>query len=69
MRITIDIDEEQLVRVQQATGIRKRSPAIRLAVDAFLQSLERQQFVRKVLEGRTDYTVSNDELEARGDYD
>jgi Arc/MetJ family transcription regulator len=69
MRITIDIDESNLAAVQQATGIRKRSPAIRRAVADYVRDLERKRFIRKVMEGKSDYALSNEELEARGTYD
>jgi Arc/MetJ family transcription regulator len=69
MRITVDIDETSLARIQKATGIRKRSPAVRRAVDDYVRELERKRFLRKVMEGRSDYGLTNDELEARGRYD
>ena len=69
MRITVDIDESQLRTIQQATGQRKKSPAIRQALDEFVAERKRKQFLLKVMEGRVDYGLTNDELEARGTYD
>jgi Arc/MetJ family transcription regulator len=69
MRITVDIDEKSLAAVQQATGLRKRSPAIRRAVADYVKDLEKKRFLRKVMEGKSDYSLSNEELEARGTYD
>ncbi len=69
MRITVDIDESQLRTIQQATGQRKKSPAIRQALDEFVAERKRKQFLLKVMEGSVDYGLTNDELEARGTYD
>lgn len=69
MRITVDIDESKLRVIQQATGQRKKSPAIRQALDAFVAERRRKQFLCKVMEGRVDYALTNDELEALGTYD
>lgn len=65
MRITVDIDEKQLRKIQQATGQKKKSPAVRRALDEFVAERQRKEFLRKVLEGRTDYAASNDDLETR----
>ena len=69
MRITIDIDETSLAAIQEATGIRKKSPAVRCAVEAYLRDLEKKQFLRRVLEGRSDYGMTNEQVEALGVYD
>lgn len=69
MRITVDIDESQLRTIQQATGQRKKSPAIRQALDEFVAERKRKQFLLKVMEGSVDYGLTNEELEARGTYD
>jgi len=69
MRITVDIDDKNLVAVVQATGIRKRSPAIRRAIADYVKDVERKRFLLKVMEGKTDYSSTNEELEARGTYD
>ena len=64
MRITVDIDEAQLKAVQRATGQKKMSPAIRQALDEFLANRRRKQFLNKVVEGKVDYSLTNDEVEA-----
>ena len=69
MRITVEIDDKHLASVQQATGIRKRSPALRRAIADYVKDLERKKFLRKVMEGKTDYSLTNEELEARSAYD
>lgn len=69
MRITIDIDDKQLSAIQAATGLKKKSPAVRNAVDCYLRDLEKKAFIRKVMEGHTNYSLNNYELEAFGEYD
>lgn len=69
MRITVDIDAQQLASIQKETGSRKKSKAVRCAVSSYLEGLARRRLLRKVLEGGTDYTLTNDELEALGTYD
>jgi Arc/MetJ family transcription regulator len=69
MRITVELDASELARVQKATGIGKKSPAVRRAVLEYLRERERQRFLQKVREGKTDYGLTNEELEARATYD
>ena len=69
MRLTVDIDEKELAEIQKATGIRKKSPAVKKAVEAYLCGLERRRFLQRVCEGRTDYSMTNEEIEAAGTYD
>ena len=69
MRITVELDDSELAKVQAATGIRKKSPAVRRALVEYLRDREKQRFLNKVREGRTDYGTTNDELEARTRYD
>ena len=69
MRLTVEIDDKELARLQKATGIRKKSPAVKKAVDDYLYNLERRRFLQRVCEGRTDYSTSNEEIEAAGTYD
>ncbi len=69
MRLTVEIDDNDLAQVQEATGIRKKSPAVKRAVESFLYALERRRFLQRVCEGRTDYSTSNRELEDAGTYD
>jgi len=69
MRITVELDESQLAAIQHATGISKKSPAVRQALQDYLAGLVRKCFLERVLRGETDYALTNAELEARGTYD
>jgi len=69
MRITIDIEDTSLVKIQQYTGIVKKSPAVRRALDCYVQDAAKKRFLAKVLAGRTDYALTNAELEELGTYD
>ena len=69
MRITVEIDDRDLASIQKATGISKRSPAIRQALRSYLRDLEKRRFLRQILDGKSDYSLTNDELEAMGTYD
>jgi metal-responsive CopG/Arc/MetJ family transcriptional regulator len=69
MRITVDIAEKDLASVQKSTGIRKRSPAVRQAIADYVREMERKQFLRRVMDGQSDYRTSNEELEARDTHD
>ena len=59
----------ELSRIQKATGIQKKSPAVKKAVEGYLHALDRQRFLQRVCEGRTDYSTTNEELEEAGTYD
>ena len=69
MRITIEIDESSLSEILKATGEKKKSPAIRQALEEYVAERRRRDFLRKVLQGQSDYGRSNQELEALGTYD
>jgi len=69
MRLTIDIDAKELKRIQTLTGQRKKSPAISQALADYLREHEKQRFIERVLTGQTDYSATNDELEAHDVYD
>ena len=69
MRITVDIDEAQLKAIQRETGNKKKSPAIRQALDEFVADRRRRQFLNRVMEGKVNYSLTNDEVEARATYD
>ena len=43
--------------------------AVRQALDEFVGERKRKQFLLKVMEGRVDYGLTNEELETRGTYD
>jgi Arc/MetJ family transcription regulator len=69
MRITFDIDANDLKQIQKITGQKKKSPAIGLALEDYLRMRERRAFIEKALAGRTNYALTNDELEARDVYE
>jgi Arc/MetJ family transcription regulator len=69
MRITVEIDANDLSSVQRATGIRKHSPAIRRAVVDYVKDLEKKRFLQRVMDGKTDYAMNNEDLEARDIHD
>ncbi|MEM9481243.1 MAG: type II toxin-antitoxin system VapB family antitoxin [Verrucomicrobiota bacterium] len=69
MRITVEIDEKRLREVCKFTGIEKKSPAVAAAVDGFIRQEQREAFLKKVLEGGTDYRASNEEIEASSAWD
>jgi Arc/MetJ family transcription regulator len=69
MRITVDLDENDLAELSRLTGVGKKSPAVALAVREFIRQKERELFLKKVLAGETDYALSNDELEAATKWD
>lgn len=69
MRITIDIDANDLKQIQKITGQKKKSPAINQVVTDYLKMRERRAFIESVLAGKTDYALTNDELEALDIYE
>ena len=69
MRITIDIDEQQLAAIQQATGITGKSPAVRRVIEDHLEGFARRRFLERVMAGETDYGLTNREIEDLGAYD
>jgi len=69
MRITVDIDEKVLRAVCDATGTPKKSPAVGHALKAYLKQRKKKALIQRVMEGRTDYRTTNEELEERSSYD
>lgn len=69
MRITFEIDVNDLKQIQKITGQKKKSPAISRALADFLRMRERQAFIERALSGQTDYALTNEELEARDVYE
>jgi len=69
MRVTIELDEKDIAKIKKTTGIQKISPAIRRACQEYLKSLEKKRFLASVLDGESDYSMTNEELEAMGTYD
>lgn len=65
MRITCDINTNDLKQIQKITGQKKKSPAINRALADFLRMRQRQAFIEKALAGQTDYALTNEDLEAR----
>lgn len=63
MRMTIEIEDTKLDEILSATGMRKKSPAVAVALDEFLENRRRLAFLDKVMAGKTDYQASNDEVE------
>ena len=69
MRITLEIDDDQLASIMRETGLRKKSPAIRQALTWYVREREKKQFLKKVMEGGSDYSLTNEQVEALGVYD
>jgi Arc/MetJ family transcription regulator len=63
MRITVEIDENLLAEIQRLTGERKQSPAVARALAEYLATKRRDEFLRSVLAGETDYSMENAEVE------
>mgnify|MGYP003382584000 CR=1 FL=1 len=63
MRITVELDEASLRKIQEVTGEKKKSPAVQKALQAFLKDQSRRAFVQQVREGRIDFPMTNDQLE------
>jgi hypothetical protein len=64
MRITFEIDANQLRQIQKITGEKKKSPAVSRALADFLRMRQRQELIERALAGETDYALTNDALEA-----
>jgi hypothetical protein len=69
MRITVEIDENDIENIKRTTGIQKTSPAVKQALKNYLKHLERQRFLKSVLAGKSDYSMTNKEIEGIGTYD
>ena len=69
MRMTVDIDAKVISEIQHETGISGKSPAVRTALEAYLREVRKRKLLQRVMEGRTDYGSSNEELEALATYD
>jgi hypothetical protein len=52
-------------RIRNLTGKRKTSNAVSKALAEFLKLRERRKFIGRVLAGKTDFSLSNEQLEAR----
>jgi Arc/MetJ family transcription regulator len=69
MRVTIEIDANELSKIQKITGQKKKSPAISQALSTYLRQQQKQRFIEKALSGGTDFALTNEELEARDQYE
>ena len=69
MRITVEIDAAELKQIQKATGLKKKSPAVSQALSDYLKLQQRHQFIERVLAGQTDFSLTNEALEARDVYE
>jgi hypothetical protein len=63
MRVTIDISAQDMRRIQKATGERKKSAAIKQALSAYLRSRRKAKLIERALGGKTDFSLSNEQLE------
>jgi Arc/MetJ family transcription regulator len=68
MRLTIEIGADDMSRIQRITGEKKKSPAVSHALTEFLKLRERRDFIGRVLAGKTDFSLSNEQLEARDSF-
>jgi Arc/MetJ family transcription regulator len=69
MRITLEIDANDLKQIQKITGQKKKSRAISSALGDYLRMRESRAFIEKALAGQTDYALTNAELEAGDVYE
>jgi len=69
MRITIEVDANELNQIQRITGKKKKSPAIAQALSEFIRQRQKQTFIARVLSGGTDYALTNEQLETRDIYE
>ena len=69
MRITIEIDANELASIQKITGEKKKSPAVTQALTEYLNWRHRCDFIQRVLAVKTDYSATNEALEARDVYE
>ena len=69
MRITVDIDAHSLKKIQKLTGQKKKSPAVSRALDEFLRQQARRELIDRAMAGKTDFALTNDELEAQDVYE
>ena len=69
MRVTIDVDAQDLKQIQKITGQKKKSPAVAQALAEFIRLRQRRQFIERALSGKTDYPLTNDEIEGQDVYE
>ena len=66
MRMTVEIEENDLDELTKVTGIKKNSPAVAFAVRDFVNRKRAKDFGKMLREGKFDYPATNDEIEAAG---
>jgi hypothetical protein len=64
MRINFEIDGKLLRNIQRLTGISKKSTAVRQTLSVYEREMKKKKIIQRVMEGKTDYSTSNEELEA-----
>lgn len=69
MRVTIEIEEKALKTIQKETGLKKKSPAIQKYLNDALRESAKRRFMQRIMNGESDYSLTNEELEARSIYD
>ena len=52
-------------KIQKITGRKKKSSAVPQALSDFLRQQRKNRLITRALAGQTDYSLTNDELEAR----
>ena len=55
--------------IHRITSQREKLPAISRALADFLRMRQKRAFIEKALAGKTDYALTNEELEARDVYE
>lgn len=63
MRKTVEIAVKKVREIIKRTGQKKMSPALAQALDEFPENGKRREFLARVMEGKTDYAATNEELE------
>ena len=66
MRITVDIEENELNELLKLTGEKKKSSAVNKAVTDYLNRKKAREFGRLLREGHFDYPMTNEEVEKAG---
>lgn len=69
MRVTVDIPARDLQEIQKLTAQKKKSPAINRALAEFISLRRKREFLARVMSGRTDYALTNQQLEAQDIYE
>jgi Arc/MetJ family transcription regulator len=69
MRITIQIDANDLANIQRLTGQKKKSPAVEKVLSDYLRQQRRERLIARALSGESDFSLTNKQLEARDIYE